>query len=441
MKFFLRYFTASGIRVDPSAEWISPVTEYPPVPFRWRHNVYVSGLSVITAALAAITAWGLLQLIRLITGLAFYGQINNSAVSPSGHDLEWLVIVVPVAGALLVSGYFLISRHRKKAFLLNPLAGAIAIGTGTSAGAEGPAFTGGISWGSIIARLLHLTPADQRILQAAGAAGGIACLFGTPVAAVILILELSWLATTWATLLPLLLGSAAGGILHYLLAGSLPVLTFPDITWPALSVLPAYFIIGLITGMLAALLKRTVSGITWLFGKLPLRKEWWPVVAAVLMGLTGYYSPETLGAGEDYLNNLLLGQVTLQMLFALGIMKFIAWSLAYGSGIPGGTITPLFIIGGACGLFIALVLQLSFPAWAISVPLAVLTGMAAMYAGAAGVLVTALVFALEISRSPAAVLPLVLACLAAYAMAWLLRKRKKEREYLQQYNTLLTDQF
>jgi CBS domain-containing protein len=122
------------------------------------------------------------------------------------------------------------------------------------------------------------------------------------------------------------------------------------------------------------------------------------------------------------IDNLLMGKVTLQTLFVLGVLKFISWSFSLGSGTSGGTLAPLLTIGGASGLFVAFLFQAAFPQVEISFSIAALIGMAAMFAGATRALLTAIIFALETTRDADALLPLVGACVAAYFISFLLMR-------------------
>jgi H+/Cl- antiporter ClcA len=200
----------------------------------------------------------------------------------------------------------------------------------------------------------------------------------------------------------------------------------PDVV-PAASAgsLLGYTITGLIIGVVAILVKKILSGISFLFSKLPVSKLWRPLIGACIIGITAWFAPEVLGTGYLHISDMLLGKVTLQLLFVVGIIKFFAWAVAIGSDTPGGTIVPLTIMGGAFGVFVTFLLQVILPTVPLNYSLAALTGMAAMLAGGFRVLPAAILFAIETTHERHAILPLICACAAAYLISFLFSKKKK----------------
>jgi H+/Cl- antiporter ClcA len=162
-------------------------------------------------ALSAVVAYVLVWLIAVITNLAFYQRFSSVFQSPDHHRLGYLVILVPVIGGLIIGfmarygsekirGHgipealeailFGRSRMEPKVALLKPLSSAISIGTGGPFGAEGPIIMTGGAVGSIFAQFFHLSSAERKTLLVAGAAGGMAAIFASPVAAALLAIEL-----------------------------------------------------------------------------------------------------------------------------------------------------------------------------------------------------------------------------------------------------------
>ncbi|HEX3642225.1 MAG TPA: chloride channel protein, partial [Ktedonobacteraceae bacterium] len=193
------------------------------------HSVVISSMAVGIGALSACIAFLLLRLIGLITNLAFYQRWDFALVSPSGNTLGFAVILVPMIGslvvgllarygsqrirghgipealeAILVNG----SRIEPKVALLKPIASAIAIGTGGPFGAEGPIIMTGGAFGSMVAQCFHLTSTERKVLLVAGAAGGMAAIFNTPMAATLLAVELMLFEWKPRSLLPVALASA-----------------------------------------------------------------------------------------------------------------------------------------------------------------------------------------------------------------------------------------
>jgi H+/Cl- antiporter ClcA len=148
------------------------------------------------------------------------------------------------------------------------------------------------------------------------------------------------------------------------------------------------------------------------------------VVAALITGVFGYLFPMLLGSGYEYIDDLLLGHVSLQFLVVMVVGKLLLMSIVVGSGIPGGTMAPLLVSGGALGLFVTFLLQLMFPAVQLNYAVAALVGMTAMFAGGNRVLPAAIFFAIETTHATTALLPVICACTVAYLVVFLLAKKK-----------------
>src|SRR5690606_18485678 len=131
------------------------------------------------------------------------------------------------------------------------------------------------------------------------------------------------------------------------------------------------------------------------FGKLPVHWAWWPAIGGLAVGAIGYFAPRTLGVGYDNIIDVLSGGMTLQILFSLCFFKFLSWAIALGSGTSGGTLAPLLTIGGAAGALLGMGVLHWFPSTGVTVPLAALVGMSAMFAGSSRAFLTSIVFALE----------------------------------------------
>lgn len=435
----------SGIPVSPSMDpaLADAHVAQPPAGINTTRVLYLSVLTVLNAAIISLIAKVLLLLINFITNLAFYGRLSVGEGTPLHNQLGYWVIAVPVVGSVIVGlmarygsaairGHgipeameqVLVNKSRIKPIItfLKPLSAAISIGTGGPFGSEGPIIATGGAWGSFIGQVLKITANERKILLAAGAAAGMSCIFGSPLAAMILAIELLLFEFSPRSIIPVVLGCITGAAFHHLYWGGAPVFTMPDVTAPTNTALLAYSAIGIVIGLLAALVTKAVYAIEDGFEKLPIHWMWWPTIGGLVVGVVGYFAPATLGVGYVNIDNLLTGQVTLHMLFVLGVLKFISWSFSLGSGTSGGTLAPLLTIGGACGVFIALMLQMVFPNVAINISVAALIGMAAMFAGSTRALLTSIIFALETTRDGDTLLPLIGACVASYFVSFFLMR-------------------
>ena len=387
---------------------------------------------------AAFIARLLVALIALVTNLAFYGRWSLQDVSPAGHALGPWVVVVPVLGGLLVGamarwGSRAIRGHgipeAMEQVLLNeskippritflkPVSSAVAIGTGGPFGAEGPIIATGGALGSLLGQLLHVTGQERKVLLAAGAAGGMTAIFGTPVAAVVLAVELLLFELRPRSLIPVALAAVAAAGVRYAAVGSAPVFAMPGIAEPGIGALVAYVALGALIGLVSVAITRLLYGIEDAFEKLPVHWMWWPAIGGVAVGVVGYFAPLTLGVGYSNIEDIVAGHLAVGALAFLCAMKFISWSIALGSGTSGGTLAPLFTIGGALGALAGFGLVALAPRLGIDPRIAGLVGMAAIFAGASRALLTSVVFAFETTQQAHGLLPLLGGCTAAYLVS------------------------
>jgi chloride channel protein, CIC family len=165
-----------------------------------------------------------------------------------------------------------------------------------------------------------------------------------------------------------------------------------------------------------------VYGVEDLFDRLPIHWMWWPAIGAIAVGVVGYFSPHTLGVGYDNIEHIISGTVVGRAVFFLFVLKFISWAISLGSGTSGGTLAPLFTIGGGLGSVLGAAVIAVMPGIGMDVRMAALVGMAAMFAGASRALLASVVFAFETTRQPVGLLPLLGGCSAAYLISALMMR-------------------
>lgn len=408
-----------------------------------RRVLWISFVAVLLGAVVAVVAKVLTALIGLITNLSFYGRWSYAFVSPAGHHLGAWVIIVPAIGGLIVGamarwGSRAIRGHgipeAMEQVLLNesrippritwlkPVSSAIAIGTGGPFGAEGPIIATGGALGSLIAQLMHVTADERKTLLAAGAAAGMAAVFSAPISAVLLAIELLLFERRARSLIPVALATSAGTGIRYLLEGNAPMFPMPHLATPTLTALLVYVLMGLAIGVISVGITRLTYAIEDGFEKLPIHWMWWPALGGIVVGIIGYYMPRTLGVGYSNISAVLGGQIGLGAMLALCLLKLLSWSVALGSGTSGGTLAPLFTIGGAMGGVFGLALTVVAPWLRIDPHMAALVCMAAIFAGASRAFLTSVVFAFETTQQPHGLLPLLAACAAAYLISGLLMR-------------------
>ena len=408
-----------------------------------RRVLAVSAVAIVLAIAAALIAQLLMALIGVVTNLSFYGRWSTAFVSPAGHHLGAWVILVPVIGGLVVGvmarwGSQAIRGHgipeameqvllnqskiAPRITFLKPISSAIAIGTGGPFGAEGPIIATGGALGSFIGQLLRVTGAERKTLLAAGAAAGMAAVFGSPVSAVILAVELLLFELKPRSLIPVALATVTATAVRYAMVGSHAVFAMPDVARPGGGALTFYVLVGAALGVVSI-------GVTWIvyavedaFERLPIHWMWWPALGGIAIGVVGWLAPDTLGVGYTNIEDIVAGHLTATALLFLCVMKFISWSIALGSGTSGGTLAPLFTIGGALGGTLGYGAAALFPHLGIDPRIAGLVGMAAIFAGASRALLTSVVFAFETTLQPFGLLPLLGGCAAAYLISSLLMR-------------------
>lgn len=408
-----------------------------------RRVFYLSLQACINALAIGVVAKVLVLLISLITNLSFHGKFSFEEAGPAGNQLGLLVIAVPIIGSLLVG---VMARFGSKAIrghgipeameniidneskippvitLLKPISAAISIGTGGPFGAEGPIIATGGAIGSFTGQVIHISSSERKVLLAAGACAGMAAIFGSPLAAILLAIELLLFEFSPRSVIPVAIGCITGAGMHILLFDSNPVFAMPDIPAVTDIALVTYVLMGVVVGVVAAYVSKSVYFVEDLFEKLPIHWMWWPALGAVAVGVIGYFAPHTMGVGYDNIKTLLTGTAPMALLVSLCVLKYASWVISLGSGTSGGTLAPLFTIGGAFGALLGVAVIQIFPGSGINIATAALIGMAAMFAGASRALLTAIVFSLETTGQTHGLLPLIGACTAAYFVSFFLMK-------------------
>lgn len=404
---------------------------------------FLSLQAIANAVVIGAIAKVLVLLIQLITNIAFYKEFSFQPSSPAGNHWGWMVIFVPIIGSIIVGimarfGSAAIRGHGIPEAMeniitneskippmitfLKPISAAFSIGTGGPFGAEGPIIATGGAFGSVTGQIMRISASERKIMLAAGACAGMAAIFGSPLAAVLLAIELLLFEFSPRSIIPVALACATGAAMHLILFGNEPVFSMPNIPVPSGAAIATYVILGAIIGVIASLVSKSVYWVEDMFEKLPIHWMWWPAIGAVVVGVVGYFAPHTMGVGYDNITNLLTGKLPLTILFSLCFLKYISWVISLGSGTSGGTLAPLFTIGGAFGALLGIAVLHFFPGTDINIATAALIGMAAMFAGASRAILTSIVFALETTAQPHGLLPLLCACTAAYFVSFFLLK-------------------
>lgn len=403
----------------------------------------ISGLCMLIALAAGVVAQVLTRLIGLVTNLAFYGRLDTSFASPADHHLGLAVVLVPVAGGVIVG---LMARYGSKAIrghgipeameqilfnesriparmmFLKPLSAAIAIGTGGPFGAEGPIIATGGALGSFVGQVLRVTADERKTLLCAGAAAGMAATFGTPVSAVLLAIELLLFEYRARSVIPVALAAVVATAMRGVFVGLEPAFPMPTLSNAGPAALASYVGVGAVVGLASVGITRLVYAIEDAFERLPIHWMWRPAVGSVAVGVVGVVAPRTMGVGYTNIDDILSGHLAGGLLLWLCVMKLVSWSLSLGSGTSGGTLAPLFTIGGGLGAVLGAGVAWAAPGFGVDPRMAGLVGMSAMFAGASHATLASVVFAFETTRQPMGLLPLLGGSTGAYLVSCLLMR-------------------
>jgi H+/Cl- antiporter ClcA/CBS domain-containing protein len=415
----------------------------------------LAAMAAVTGTMGALAAWVLLRLIALFTNIAYFGRLSAAPVTLPAHLPLWS-ITIPVAGSLIIGlmarfgsekirGHgipeaieaILIGRSRiePKVALLKPLSSAISIGTGGPFGAEGPIIMTGGALGSLFAQIFHLTAAERKSLLVAGAAAGMTAVFGTPIAAVLLAVELLLFEWKPRSFIPVTVAAIVAFAWRPYLVGSGPLFPYPgmvEMPWWGLGMC---VLAGLVAGAQSALLTLLLYGVEDLFRRLPIHWTWWPALGGIVVGVGGYIDPSVLSVGYNNITALLAGTLGVGALTTLLWDKALVWIVALSSGTSGGVLAPLLILGGALGGLEAQIMPFGDAGfWA-------LIGMTAILGGTMRAPLTSTLFAVELTGNPHLLPQLFIASVAGFGFTVLAMSRSILTERIARRGLHLTREY
>ncbi len=415
----------------------------------------LAGMALVIGTGGAFAAWVLVKLIVFVSNLVWFGAADTQARSmATAARGPWMVFAPALGGvaiglmarfgsekirghgipeaieAILIGG----SRLSPKVAVLKPISSAISIGTGGPFGAEGPIIMTGGAIGSLFAQLFNLSAAERKTLLVAGAAAGMTGIFGTPVAAVLLAVELLLFEWRPRSFIPVAAGAVTAICWRPLLFGAAPL--FPFAGSPALTgwSMIASCGIGIAGGLLSTVMTKLLYALEDLFERLPIHWMWWPALGGLIVGLGGLIEPRALGVGYDVIGDLLTAHLALQAVLAILLVKAAIWLVALSSGTSGGVLAPLLILGGALGWLIGTLLPGAPGFWS-------LLGMAAVLGGTMRAPLTGALFAVELTDDFHALPALLAATAAAYAVTVLLLRRSMLTEKIARRGQHITREY
>jgi chloride channel protein, CIC family len=396
----------------------------------------VSLYAVGIGAFAGVIAEAVLKLIYFFTNLFFSGHLSFREAYPNHFHIGlWVVLIPPIGG--IVDGLLIhyvepslkghgapeameavLTAHsimRVRVGFLKPIASALAIGTGGPFGAEGPIIQTGGDFGAVFGKMLKVSPYERRVLLAAGAAAGLAATFLTPLAGVMMAIELLLFEFSARSFIPVGLATAAGTVVAVCFRGTKPLFLGPQWALAHLGELWLFALLGLLMGILAIALIRVMFGLEDLFDKFPLKPAavWAPVIGGFILGAIGYFFPRVFGTSYDTITAMLNNRLPLSKLLEVSCAKFWALVISLASGTSGGVFAPTLVIGGGLGAAFGMVWRHFLPHM-VGDPISYsLAAMGALFAGTARVPITSVLFMVELSRNAHALIPLIVTCFVA----------------------------
>ena len=406
--------------------------------------VLMSFLAAGIGLLAGLIAYVLYKLIGLFTNIFFYHRFVAEFMSARHNQLGFWVIPIPVIGGIIV-GFMakygtpkikghgipeameavLVNRSRiqPRVAILKPLSAAIAIGTGGPFGAEGPIIQTGGAFGSLVGQAVHTTASERKVLLACGAAAGMSATFNTPIAGVILAIELLLFEFKARSFIPLVIASTLATAVHMQLLGAGPMFKVSAMDFGVPRALPFYLVLGMVCGLAAVGFSKLLYWTEDQFEKLPVDELWWPAIGALGLGIIGYFVPRVLGVGYDTIGDILNANLAWKLLLVVMLAKAVALVISLGSGTSGGLLAPMFMSSAAMGGIFAMGVDRIFPAANLSAGAFALVAMGAVFGAASRATFAFIIFAFEITRDYNSVLPLMLVSVIADGIAMLLMPR------------------
>ena len=424
---------------------------------KWWKVLQFYALALLVGMVAGLGAIVFRGLIALFHNLFFLGQLSvvydanvHTAVCPWGPAVIFAPAVAAVVVVFLVKNfapeakghgvpevmeavYYNRGIIRPVVAVIKSVASALSIGSGGSAGREGPMIQVGASFGSTLGQWISMPPWQRITLVAGGAGGGIAASFNTPVGGILFAVEIIMHELSVRTLVPVAISTVTATYISRLVFGDYPSFIIPQLALPAFRVtepwvLLSYVALGIVMGGAATLFIKSLYAFEGFFDN-RVRASYYVrhVGAMLLVGimfycmlrLFGYYYIEGVGYAtvQDVLTGSLSVPLLLLLLFAL---KLIVTSLTLGSGASGGVFSPAFFMGATMGGAYGIMLKWAFPGLEIDPPAFAIAGMAGMVGASTGAAVAAIVMIFEMTRDYNVIIPMTITVVLAYGLRTIL---------------------
>jgi len=406
------YFALQGQRrkLFPRALLVGLLAGSIAVAFRWalEGGDLLRNRLILWAYQAPTWGWLLPMVMGALGAGLAVGLVHRVAPEAAGSG-------IPHVKAVL---YWFRSMRWQAILLVKFVGGVVGIGSGLALGREGPTVQLGSALGAAVAHGLRVSPRERQTLIAAGAGAGLAAAFNAPLAGLTFVLEELQRHFAPAVFGAAFVAAVTADVLTRLFTSQLPVFHVASAPTPPLVTLPVFLVLGLLAGVLGVAFNRGLLKTLELFA----RVRGWPaslngVFVGAAVGLLGWFVPTALGGGQPLVDAVLKGYMPLAHIPWWFLLRFGLTMVSYGCGAPGGIFAPLLVLGALLGLAVGQLAPLVLPGTVVHPETFAVVGMAAYFAAIVRAPLTGIVLIVEMTNSYAQMLPLLVACFAAYAVA------------------------
>ncbi|MCP4568521.1 MAG: chloride channel protein [FCB group bacterium] len=390
-------------------------------------------LIFMAIVVGAGTGFGAMIFITLIEYARelFFGysaDVLSNALGAAEGGYNWWVMLIPAAGGLLggpIIFYFAkeakghgvpevmdaVARRggiiRPQVAAIKALASAICIGSGGSAGREGPIIQIGSAIGSTIGQIFRMSGNRVKILVGCGAAAGISAVFNAPIAGILFSLEVILGDFAIKTFAPVLISSVLASVITRSFLGNHPAFEVPAYELVSALEIPLYVALGVVCGGVAVAFTRTLGWAEDFFDNLKIPETVKPAIGGMLLGVIGIFFPQVFADGYNTIDLALYGRMTFGLMFILIVLKVAATSMTLGSGNSGGIFAPSLFMGAMVGGAFGSLVHSNFPAFTGTTGAYALVGMAALVGGTTHAPLTAILIIFEMTGDYRIILPLM----------------------------------
>jgi len=380
------------------------------VAFRWSiltcRDLFFGSLPLTTSIIGIPRHW-FIPLIPMFGGLLVGPIVYKFASEARGHGVPEVMSAVALHGGTI----------RPRVSLAKSIASAICIGSGGSAGREGPIVQIGSAIGSTIGQVFRLSGNRVKVLVGCGAAAGISAVFNAPIAGVIFSLEIILGDFTIKTFSPVILSSVLASVVSRFFLGDYPAFSIPEYSLVSAWEIPMYILLGMVMGVVSFIFIKSLYWTEDLFDSWKIPDVIKPAIGGLMLGCVGLLTPQVFADGYEAISAALYGEMFWGLMIVLVFMKIIATSLTLGSGNSGGIFAPSLFMGAMAGGFFGTIMNYLFPEVTAPPAAYALVGMGAVVAGVTHAAITSILIVFEMTGDYRIMLPMMLATVFATLVA------------------------